>query len=238
MKRFRVAALPTVSGSLVHLEADDSHHLLVVCRYRRGASLVLFDGHGHELDAVLEGVQEGIAVARTTSVPRTVDAVAELRLLLAVPKGPALDRALRMAVEVGVTHVHLALGARSIQRADRSERWRRILRSACQQCGRADEPSLFPLRSLAEARSDIPPGLQRYLALPGAAKRAAGGRAACVAIGPEGGFTPAEVDAFLDLGWSPLSLGPWVLRSDTATAVALALLVGPTLEPPVKGAEG
>lgn len=209
----------------VVLDLPASHHLLRVRRLARDAELVVVDGAGHEARARLVGARDGRAtidvvgpwVARP--VPRPI------HLVWAIPKGPALDTGLRMAVEAGVTHIHLALGARSVARSDRAERWRRILAGACEQAGRPVRPHLDPLwPDLSAALDQVPEGTVAYAAAPGAPRATATGDVRAIAIGPEGGFSEAELDGMLDRGWHPLGLGPHVLRSDTAAAVGVALL--------------
>lgn len=220
VRRFAAPSLPS-PGERVALDAAASHHLLNVCRHPRGARLVLFDGGGREVDAVLVDV-DGVAVAEAIGATRVAAPRHALHLVLALAKGGALDEALRMAVETGATDVHPAISARTVPRGDRAERWQRILASAAAQCGRADVPRLHPLRPLTGAADAVPSRADRRVAVPGAERSAPAAGDAAVAVGPEGGFAPAEIDALLARGWRAVGLGPWVLRVDTAVAVALA----------------
>ncbi|MEO0605368.1 MAG: RsmE family RNA methyltransferase, partial [Myxococcota bacterium] len=144
-------------GETIQLDKAASHHLLRVRRMPRGTALVVVDGRGHEAPAELVAVRDGYA-ALVVKGPWVGRRPAEPRhLLWAIPKGPALDQGLRMAVEAGVTDIHLALGARSVARSDRNERWRRIVDGACTQSGRPERPRLGPLRpDLVAAVSGIP----------------------------------------------------------------------------------
>ncbi len=210
-------------GAVVRLSAADSHHLLRVMRHPRGAPLVVFDGRGHEAEATLEDV-DGVAVVTVVGEPRAAAPAAPLHLVWCLPKGPALDAALRMAVETGATHLHPAISRRTVARGDHPDRWERVLVAAAKQCGRADVPTLSPLRPLLEAAAAVPEGHDRRVAVPGAAlaERAVG--PAALVVGPEGGLDPAEVDALVARGWRPTGLSAWVLRADTAVAVGLAAL--------------
>lgn len=223
-RRFRVAALPAI-GQRLPLDAGASHHLLNVCRHPRGGRLIVFDGSGCEAEARLAHV-DGAAMIEGLGEPRSARPRHALHLVLALPKGPALDAALRMAVETGATHLHPALSDRTVARGERPDRWERILASAAQQCGRADLPALCPLLPLLEAAAAVPTSATRWLAVPGAERLAPAEGDAAVVIGPEGGLTAREVDRLLADGWTATGLGAWVLRVDTAVAVALASIRG------------
>ena len=224
MKRFAVDSVGR-SGDIQHLSRESSHHLLVVCRHPRGAQVILFDGTGQEALAALVGVDDGIAALEVTEVRRPHRQPRRLELVLGLPKGPSLEHALRMAVEIGVTAIWPVLATRSVAKGDRHDRWLRVIDAACQQSGRTHKPVLHSLRPLGDALVEVSPTLTRYLAMPGAQElqRAAGDVA--LAIGPEGGFTPPEVAHSTEQGWSLVGFAPWVLRVDTAVAVGLGRLV-------------
>ncbi|MEM6925617.1 MAG: RsmE family RNA methyltransferase [Myxococcota bacterium] len=212
-------------GETIRLDEAMSHHLLRVRRLPRGASIVVVDGQGHEAPAQLVGVHEGRAALAVTGPWVGRPATAPRHLVWAIPKGPALDHGLRMAVEAGVTDIHLALGTRSVARSDRHDRWLRIVAGACAQAGRREHPRLGALQSdLAGAVAGIPADTTRFVAVPGGAEVPATGAARAIAVGPEGGFAPHELDTLLDEGWQPVGLGAHVLRSDTAAAVGVAWL--------------
>lgn len=214
------------ANALVELDAATSHHLLRVRRIPREASIVVVDGQGHQATAVLATVLEGRATLRMVGPWIEQRPRAARHLVWAIPKGPALEAGLRMAVEAGVTEIHLALGRRSVARSNRAERWNRVIESACTQCGRTRRPALDPLwPDLATAAARVDDAVGRYVAVPEGPEVdpfPEGPRA--IAIGPEGGFTPSELDGLLDRGWQPIGLGPFVLRSDTAVAVGIARL--------------
>ncbi|MEN0065564.1 MAG: RsmE family RNA methyltransferase [Myxococcota bacterium] len=224
MPHVRLDAPVPVNGTTL-LDAATSHHLLRVRRLPRDATFIVSDGEGSLAQAQLIDVRDGRATLRIVGPWSAGPPRPPRHLVWAIPKGPALETGLRMAVEAGVTAIHLALGARSVPRSDRHDRWHRIIASACAQCGRADHPHLDPLwPTLAQAIDQVPEAVQGYIAAPGAGKPALAGEGRAVAIGPEGGFAPHELDHLLDHGWQPLGLGPHVLRSDTAAAIGVARL--------------
>jgi len=224
MRRFPVPALPRAAGERVVLEPGPSHHLLRVCRLPRGASLVAFDGEGHHAGAVLCDVRaDGRAVLELTEEPTRAAPASPLWVVVSVLKGPAMERALRMGTEAGATHFVPSLCERTVARGDRRRRWERVVQSAAQQCGRADVPEIAPVQPLRAAAASVPAELSRFVAAPGAGAPTTR-RGASVAIGPEGGWTDRELDALQGDGWEPIGLGSWVLRADTAVAVAVATL--------------
>ncbi|MBX2798735.1 MAG: 16S rRNA (uracil(1498)-N(3))-methyltransferase [Myxococcales bacterium] len=222
MRRFRVAALQQ-PGTELQLDREASHHLLVVCRHPRGQPVQLFAG-GARQTATLTDVRDGAAILTITSAPAPVDAAPATHLIIGIPKGPALERALRMATELGVTEIHPALAKRSVLRGERRPRWERVVHSACQQCGRADIPTLHPVRTLPEALEQVPPDLPRFFGAPNAPTLPPVSGPAALAVGPEGGFDTAETTILARAGWRATCFGPHVLRSDTAVAAGLGAL--------------
>ncbi len=221
MRRFAVDLLGG-PGDRLTVSADVAHHLVDVCRARPGQAIVVFDGAGHQATAVLRELGPPVVVEQQSAASRSAPDV-PLWALVAVVKGNAMEHALRMGTEAGVTHFLPCLTARTVPKGDRHERWQRVVQGAAAQCGRADVPTLFALAPLDEQVALLPPGLTRFVAAPGAARAEASGPAA-FAIGPEGGWAQAELASLLEAGWQPLGLGSWVLRADTAVAVAAAML--------------
>jgi len=219
MRRFRCDAIPE-PGERTLLDAEVSHHLLLVTRVPRGHQVELFDGDGRSAVATLVDVEAARAVVEVDRLQQhQVDA--PLRLLAAVTKGPRFETALRMAVELGATEVVPVLAARSVARGDRKARWLRVIEGASQQSGRAVCPVLRPLTLFADVVAEPSPGL-RWVCLPGAAAVPGTLGAASVLVGPEGGWTDAEADHARLAGWQAAGLGPHVLRAETAVAAALA----------------
>lgn len=219
----RVLVHPLPGPEPARLPADVSHHLLHVLRLRPGAALQLFDGEGREVAATLLDHQDGHAFAQVDGPVQNIDPL-EAHLLLALLKPKALDLALRMSVETGITHLHLFQADRSQGRPPREDRWSRVTAAAAGQCGRADLPALRWHPTLDRALQALPDDLSLFVALPGAEPQPAPTARAGVVVGPEGGLTPAEVDRCIDRGATPLSLGAWTLRADTAAALAAAFV--------------
>lgn len=223
MRRFFVQDL---EGACLTLDPTTSHHLLRVVRIGRDEEVLLFDGKGLQRRACLDRVQDGLAVLRPLSPPIEAHAHKPLHVWLGLPRNPAADMAVRMATEAGATHICPFFAERSSVRSDRRDRLIRIASSAAGQCGRSDIPTVFPVQSLADLLSSRPPDLHLWVATPSGTRsdppQSEAGDA--VVIGPEGGLTPREIEACVSSGGTALTLGNWILRTDTAVAVAVATL--------------
>lgn len=223
-----------VSGNQAALTGQNAEHLARVLRAKVG----------QEFDvAVGEGVRQG----RITKVSETrvefelgeevvQDAEPDVTLLLAIYKFDRMEWALEKAVELGATRIvpviaqrtspHLASAA-----VKRAERWRRIVREAAQQARRASEPEVAEPMSLKDAVGS-PTGTRIVLA-EGEQGRTlkdvlAGNQdhgPVALAVGPEGGWTQDELRRFADAGWTAASLGKNILRAETATIAALAVVI-------------
>ncbi len=225
--------LPTARAgeARASLGDDARHYLRDVLRLGPGAAVEVFDGRGGAWEAtVLDGF-EAVALGDRRAAP---PAPAAVWLLLALAKGEKLDLVVQKATELGVARVVPFAAERSVVRLEprkgeeRAERWRRIAAEAARQCGRADVPEIAAPTALVDALGALPPGFAAFVFHPGgaplsgAAPSPAGGYAAV--IGPEGGLTEAELAACARAGARPASLGPRVLRAETAAIVAVALL--------------
>jgi len=219
-RRFSAPALPP-AGDRVTLDAATSHHLLRVCLVPRGKPVVLFDGSGRECDGRLVDTDGDQAVIEATGPTRAAAASAPLVLLMGLPRKPAWERVLRMGTELGATRFLPFPAERSVARGLHAERWAKIVVGAAGQCGRGDRPTIEPRQNLAEALQALP-DLPAYVLTPGAAPLAPTSEGAVLLIGPEGGLSPAEVDAAVAAGFVPAGLSGWTLRADTAAVAALA----------------
>jgi 16S rRNA (uracil1498-N3)-methyltransferase len=222
LRRFASPPLPA-GGGRVRLEAGPSHHLLRVTGIAPGEAVELFDALGQAARAVLVGAQAGLAVL-DVEPPVQPEAGPARWLLLGLLKGGAQDTAIRMATELGVGHVVPVLAERSVARGDRRDRWARVAAAAVAQCGRAAAPQLHAPMPLAAALTQLPADVRPVIALPGTALAPVPAGALAALVGPEGGWTDAEVAVAVDAGAVPLGLGGFVLRADTAVAAALARL--------------
>jgi 16S rRNA (uracil1498-N3)-methyltransferase len=219
----------------VALPREAAHRISKVLRMASGSVVRVFDGCGHEYEATVEparGRQTEVRVVRQV-VPRP-ESPLHLVLALPSPKADRMDWVLQKGTELGVTAFWPIVSARSEPCARgasspaRVERWRRVLVSAVEQCGRATLPTIAPLLSIADLFSRPFAGLRLFCTTtvdpqPAWPELPSGNSSALVLVGPAGGWDPAEVDRAHEVGFQPISLGPRVLRSDTAAVTAAAL---------------
>jgi 16S rRNA (uracil1498-N3)-methyltransferase len=235
------------SGSVVELPRETGAHLAKVLRARGGEAVVLFNGDGREFTGAIEKLQ-GSRVSASIGAARIMDRESpfQLTLVQCVPRGDRMDFIVQKATELGVVRIIPVLSERSVVRLDERQaaskqaHWRAVAVSACEQCGRnrlpsvdAPRPLLTYLGSLAQApagdalRLVLEPE-RAHQTLRGAgsidvATPAPVSRAE-IAIGPEGGFSPEELEAFDLSAFSRVSLGPRVLRTETAAIAAIVVL--------------
>lgn len=226
--RVLVPAAAIAAGRAV-VTGDDHHYLFRVRRLAPGAAVVVFDGAGQEADAIVEEIRAGDAVLRVGAARREPPPAPHLTVIQALIKGERMDWCVQKLVEVGVDRVVVVATERCVVRLDaaraasRQVRLAAIAREAAKQARRAAVPPV-DLLGLDEALA-LPAEL-RVVGHPGAAPLGArlDAPAASVAllVGPEGGLAPGELERALAAGFEAVSLGPYILRAETAGVAAVA----------------
>lgn len=217
----------------VTLDRAASKHLVKVLRLRVGAEVRVFDGYGTEIEgrivrANAAGVELALGQRHRVPLPP-----ATITLLQSVPRGDRMDVIVQKTTELGVTRIVPLLSARGMVKPPpgKTRRWRTIAQEAARQSGRADVPDVAEVTALEVALAGaaaaggtrlvlweeeralplrqvlahVPPGLVTLL------------------VGPEGGFSEAEVESARLQGFRAVGLGPRILRVETAALVAVAL---------------
>ncbi len=246
MPDFRVFCATTdLSPVTLKLSPEESHHLVVVNRARQGDVVVAFDGRGTEWTCKLstDSKREAVLTVRSTRQAKSLPFA--ITLAQALPKGGVMDDIVRHATELGAarivplaterTQVHLD-EARSDKK---TAKWRVAALEAAKQCGNPFLPEIAALQSLAEFLSGISAqneqlklvaslhaGAQPLRAVTAAFRNQHGKTPMNIVwlVGPEGDFSTEEMKAIVATGFVPVTLGPLVLRCDTAATAALSIL--------------
>jgi len=213
------------------LTPEARHYLAEVLRLGPGAPVEVFDGQGGRYPARLEDGLETVALGPREDAR---GAAPEIALLFALAKGEKMDLVVQKATELGAARVVPFAAARSVVRLEgakgeeRARRWRKIAEEAARQCGRADVPAVAPPLQLGEALATLSAGTLSFVFHPGGEPlpqvEAAGAPGLAAVVGPEGGLTGQELETCRLAGAVQASLGPRVLRAETAAIVAVAIL--------------
>jgi 16S rRNA (uracil1498-N3)-methyltransferase len=231
MRRFFVRP-EDITGETILLTGPEVHHLRTVLRLQPGQMIELFDGTGTIYQAEIQNMTPDSIRGRV--IRKYVEHVRDpfpITLAQGILKGKKMDVVVQKATELGVATLIPVLSCycepgKNLER--RIDRWQRIVLEACKQCGRANPMRISPVQALAdisvasfpysvfcwekEKRSLLAPG---YLAVPGQV---------LLLIGPEGGFNDQEVEWATDNNFQSVSLGPYVLRAETAALAAVSIM--------------
>ena len=247
MHRFH---LPAENWESSTLPPDESHHCVNVLRLETDERVTVFDGSGREAAAVIleanpKGVTMGVSAATKTPRPPC-----SITLAQAIPKGKNMDLIVQKAVELGASVIAPILSDRTVVQLDAAElekkraKWREVALEACKQCGqnhlpvvsepsppkeffeRAERSELMLIASLQpdarSLKSILADFVSAHSRLP---------RSATVMVGPEGDFTPAELSLAKSNGCIPVTLGPIILRTETAAIYCLSVLAHELFQP-------
>jgi 16S rRNA (uracil1498-N3)-methyltransferase len=239
VRRFMISSRAVRDG-YASFDGDLYNHMVRVLRLGPGDAVQLTDEKGVVHDGVVNQVaKEWVAVKISTSSPVTDSAVDAplITICQALPKGDKIDLILQKGTELGTHEFRLFAGRRSVARVRtdqipaKLERWERIVSEAARQCGRLDVPAVSWSPGAKEAAAESVQELrlilwegERESSLKKLLEAAEKPASVCVAIGPEGGFDPLEVQNFSDHGFLPVSLGSRILRTETASIAILAVM--------------
>lgn len=232
MHRFYLPHLPELA-----LTGEEAHHCRQVLRLQTGDTVTVFDGRGREAQCRIVAITANVVRLATLQSCSTPPLPVRLTLAQAIPK-KNMDWIVQKATELGVAAIQPLVSDRTVVKVAESDsgkvdRWRAIALDACKQCGNnwlpeirpalparmfLDAPGSFDLKLIGALQPDarrLKDILSQTGARPGSVM---------IIVGPEGDFTPAELAQARSAGCQPLSLGPLVLRADTAALYALSIL--------------
>lgn len=225
-----------INGGELLLEGDRARYLGRVLRLRVGDEISVFNGEGGEWSAVIEAMTRNTA---TLSVGENAEAGTEsalkIHLVQGISRGERMDFVVQKATELGVKRITPVLTEYGVVKLDaartekRRDHWKSVATSASEQSGRTRPPLIDSPLSLKDWFGSKPAAVDAELILaPGAATPLAGiakpKTKVCVLIGPEGGFSDTEYDDAAVAGFEAVSLGPRVLRTETAAVATLAVM--------------
>lgn len=222
------------------LGGAELHHAVDVLRLKAGDRATLFNGEGTEAEVEVTKSGRRDVEFRRISMQKTAPLRCRITLAQAVPKGKNMDLIIEKATELGAAVIAPLLSERTVVRGSegeherKQEKWQRVAIEACKQCGQNWLPGVqkpcspkaffdrcdrFDLMLIASLQSDARP-LKQTLADHGAASL----RSVLILVGPEGDFTPAEMSLAKTHGCRPVTLGPIILRTETAAIYCLSVL--------------
>jgi 16S rRNA (uracil1498-N3)-methyltransferase len=244
MPDFRAHCAPvSAEPAEIVLTAEESHHLVTVNRATTGATVVAFDGRGTEWICELAAADRRAARLKVRSAQKAAPRPFSITLGQALPKGGTMDDIVRKATEIGAARI-VPLASERTQvhlDADRSdkkiEKWTTAALEAAKQCGNPWLPEIAPVQSVAafmasangydlKLIASLQPGAKSLKTVIATTTALLGRapRSAVWLVGPEGDFTPAELSQAQVAGFEPITLGPLVLRCETAAIYALSVL--------------
>lgn len=224
---------PLSVGTTITLEGPAAHYLLRVLRLQPGRELVLFNGTGGEYPArVVNTTKKQLEVLPEAFIADDRESPLVTELAIGISRGERMDLVIQKATELGVSRIIPLLTERTEVKltGERQEKkhqhWQQISISAAEQCQRNRLPEIAPVTTLTDYLQHCQSELRFVLHHRDSQRLPADTRPASVAllVGPEGGLSDPEIAAARDAGFTPLTLGPRVLRTETAPVAALSLL--------------
>ena len=223
--RIFVAPSQLAAGALV-IRGDEHHYVMRVRRARVGDPVELVDGAGRRAAAVIARIAEAETELTVDAPTAIASAPPHIRALIPLIKGDRMDQCIEKLVEVGCDEIIVWPAARAVvkldadRRASRLAKFAALAQAAARQCGRAQVPSVAFADSLGAARRSgmcvvLDPTSDGVLDARDAAE-------VTLVSGPEGGFAPEELDSLA--AFTPVGLGPRVLRAETAPVIATAIV--------------
>jgi 16S rRNA (uracil1498-N3)-methyltransferase len=241
MPRFYIPPESWNTASL-ELGEEEAHHALHVLRMKAGDRAVVFNGQGSQATAEITATGKRTVSLKALEVVDAAPQRCRITLGQAIPKGKNMDLVVQKATELGAAAVAPLLTEHTIVQCDaheavrKQEKWQAVAVEACKQCGQNWLPRVHTPQSIASLLqtpfdlkliASLAPGSRHPKAVLAEALKERGGTPpgnVLILIGPEGDFTPDETALALQAGCHPITLGPIVLRTETAALYCLSLL--------------
>jgi 16S rRNA (uracil1498-N3)-methyltransferase len=231
-----LAAIDPASGT-ARLPEEEARHLSQVLRLRAGDEVAVFDGAGREFRARVEQIaRDGVVARLVEELAAAAEPAVRVTLAQAALKGEKMDDVVRDATMMGVAAIEPLVTAHTaahLKEGRAPDRWRRIAVASAKQCRRAVVPSVGDGIAFSDWIARDRSAVRLLLVEPSASLEghppstlgAARPASATIVIGPEGGWSSAEVDSAVAAGYVPITLGRRTLRADAMPTVALGVLL-------------
>ncbi|WP_018983260.1 16S rRNA (uracil(1498)-N(3))-methyltransferase [Salinimonas chungwhensis] len=218
------------------LHPDAAHHASTVLRIKANQPVVLFNGDGNEYSGqIISVARKEVMVEMDACLSVSTESSLPLHLAQGISKGDRMDTVLQKSVELGVTDITPLLTARCTVKLDpkrwekKYAQWHKIVIGACEQSGRNTLPTLHPVQTLSQflsASTDQHRLVLSPTAHGGFSKTPYVTKGYRLLIGPEGGLSEQEVHQAQECGYQAVSMGPRILRTETAAIASVSLLQG------------
>ena len=224
---------PLINGADIRLTGDAARYIGKVLRAKAGDVVQLFDGSGADFDATVRAIaRHHVDLCVGVPVEVATESPLKLHLVQGVSRGERMDLVVQKATELGVKRITPVLTEFSVVKFDaaraakRRDHWQKVAISAAEQCGRARLPLIdAPITLNHWFGERTPKADSDVILLPDTSKSLLSLKKPdtklCLLIGPEGGFSPSEVDDANAAGFVAATLGPRVLRTETAALAAI-----------------
>jgi len=227
-------AQPLICNKITALEEGPSNHIAKALRLQPGAKLSLFNGDGQQYSARLHSCdRQGVEVEILSATENCTTPPIHFTLALGISKGDRVDYALQKAVELGISQFTPLFTERTVVKlkGERLERrlghWQKVAIAACEQSGRSTIPEINPAQQFDDWVVNCEQETQLILhpnATQSLNKLATPNNSVLLLIGPEGGLSENEISVAETNGFTPVRLGPRILRTETAPIAALAAM--------------
>lgn len=224
--------------SALSLADDEAKHCTQVMRHREGDEIIVFNGRGDVGHTRITSIKKSVVTLECLSIDHLESPAVRITLAPALIKADRWEWLLEKATELGVTEIQPLVTERCVVKlsaedaARKHEKWQRLIIEACKQSRRAWVPKLHPVRRLHDwcdmsAKTDLSLVAslgEHAMPIKVAVKQSNRPSTARLIIGPEGDFSPEELQHILADGFTPITLGSLTLRAETASIAALAIL--------------
>jgi 16S rRNA (uracil1498-N3)-methyltransferase len=229
-----------ISDKTIHIVGDDVNHISRVLRLREGEEILVSNGEGKEYICTIEQVNKKEVLCKIQQeLENATEAPIKITLYQGLPKSQKMDLIVQKCVEIGVCKIQPVITKRVVVKVDgrdisgKVERWRRISEEAAKQSNRGIIPEVIEPISSEQAIEElksmdlalVPYEKESAKGLKSVLKEHANVKNIGILIGPEGGFDDSEIEEFLKSNIIPVTLGPRILRTETAGFVAASIVL-------------